>query len=104
MPFTVVGMVIVMGWISGASALATPDAEKGAGSAPKIKVDQPIHDFGTTWIGPVLKKTFVIKNEGDTPLHITKVNPACGCTVAGNYPTEIKPGESGEFPFSLNSR
>ena len=74
-----------------------------AGPRPIIKAENPVHDFKTVWVGPDLKHTFIIKNEGQETLRINAVRPACGCTVAGKYPTAIAPGESGEFPFSTNS-
>jgi thiol-disulfide isomerase/thioredoxin len=74
-------------------------------NAPRSRavVDEKMHDFGTHWIGPSLLHTFKIKNEGDAVLEIKSVKPSCGCTVAGAYPKEIKPGETGEFPFSVKS-
>ncbi|MFQ5590854.1 MAG: redoxin family protein, partial [Phycisphaerae bacterium] len=74
------------------------------GPKPKIVIPEPVHDFGETWMGPKLTHTFVIKNEGDAPLHIERVKPACGCTLAGAHPKVIQPGGSGEFPFSINSK
>ena len=73
------------------------------GPRPAIVADEPIHDFGAVWVGPLLKHSFVIKNEGTEVLKITRVKPSCGCTIAGDYPKELKPGESGSFPFSLTS-
>lgn len=73
------------------------------GPHPIIKVDQETHDFGPGWVGPPLKHSFKITNAGDAPLEITRVKPACGCTIAGNYPKTLAPGESGEFPFSMAS-
>lgn len=70
---------------------------------PVIKAPEPVQDFGTVWAGPTLKHTFIIKNEGPKTLDILKVKTSCGCTVAGQYPRKLKPGESGEFPFSINS-
>ncbi len=70
---------------------------------PIITCDKPSHDFGTIWIGPTLQHSFTIKNVGNAPLNITKVRPSCGCTIAGKYPSKIAPGESGVFPFALNS-
>ncbi len=68
-----------------------------------IEVTEPTHDFGVKWIGPKFDHTFVIKNAGDKTLEISRVKPSCGCTVAGNYPRKIEPGQSGEFPFSIAS-
>ena len=62
-----------------------------------------VHEFGETWIGPKLQHTFKITNKGSKPLQILKVRPSCGCTIAGNYPRTLEPGETGEFPFSINS-
>lgn len=94
----------------GASSVepATPEAaaaraEALKGPKPVIKPDEESHDFGPVWVGPPLKHTFKIKNEGDAELLISKVKPACGCTAAGEHPTKLAPGESGEFPFSLQS-
>jgi len=78
--------------------LLDPDAPR-----PIIKAEQDSHDFGTVWYGPILKHAFTVKNEGQTTLEITNVRPGCGCTIAGPYPKKIEPGESGEFPFSLQS-
>jgi len=74
-------------------------------SAPKpvIKVDETVHDFGGVWVGPPLRHSFKIKNEGEKTLEIGKVRPACGCTIAGEYPKKLEPGETGEFPFTMQS-
>jgi len=71
---------------------------------PVLKVDEMVHDFGVRWIGPDLRHTFTITNEGDATLRITKVRPACGCTIAGTYPRQLAPGESGQFPFKISTK
>lgn len=73
------------------------------GPHPVIKPDEEAHDFGQTWVGPPLAHSFKITNGGDAPLEISRVKPSCGCTIAGNYPKTLAPGESGEFPFSMAS-
>lgn len=73
------------------------------GPHPIAKPDETTHDFGSVWVGPPLKHAFKIKNEGDAPLEISKVKPSCGCTVAGDYPKKLDPGQEGEFPFSMMS-
>ena len=75
-----------------------PDADQ-----PIFAIDNMSHDFGTIWVGPKLEHTFKVTNKGTKPLEITKVRPSCGCTIAGNYPRKLAPGESGDFPFSINS-
>ena len=75
-----------------------------AGPKPVIKADALEHNFGTTWMGEPLKHSFKVTNAGDADLKITRVQPTCGCTIAGQYPSTLKPGESGDFPFSLNTQ
>lgn len=70
---------------------------------PIIECKDLVKDFGTVWVGPVLKHSFTIENKGEAPLRITKVRPSCGCTIAGPYPKMIEPGQSGSFPFSVHS-
>lgn len=94
--------------LMGAKPIDAVDGEaKAIGSdtnnKPVINSDQPVHDFGDIWTGPVLQHTFILKNEGNAPLDIGRVRPSCGCTVAGPYPKSIAPGETGEFPFSVAS-
>ncbi|NOX58478.1 MAG: DUF1573 domain-containing protein [Planctomycetes bacterium] len=72
--------------------------------APQISPVEPTHDFGKVWMGKNLKHTFVIKNTGNKPLKITRVKPSCGCTKKGKHPTEIAPGQSGEFTFGLATK
>jgi thiol-disulfide isomerase/thioredoxin len=83
---------------------ADPAKAPEAGAAgPVISVENSAHDFGTTWIGPTLDHSFKITNKGSEPLEIMRVRPSCGCTIAGKYPQKLEPGETGEFPFSINS-
>jgi thiol-disulfide isomerase/thioredoxin len=76
---------------------AAPD-----GPRPIISVDDPVVDFGEHWASPTMEHTFRIRNTGDAPLEITQVRPTCGCTVARDYPRTIEPGQTGDFPFTLN--
>ncbi len=88
--------------VAGEEAPAIPPADvKGPKSV--IKADETTHDFGSVWVGPPLKHAFKITNNGDAPLDISKVKPACGCTLAGDHPKKLEPGQSGEFPFSMQS-
>ncbi len=74
-----------------------------AGPKPIIHADNIEHDFGEQWAGGDLKHAFTLHNRGDAPLQITKVDARCGCTVAGPYPQLLKPGESGDVPFTLRT-
>jgi hypothetical protein len=49
--------------------------------APRIVCDEPEFDFGTRKETEVVEHRFVIKNEGEAPLNITRVRASCGCTA-----------------------
>jgi thiol-disulfide isomerase/thioredoxin len=72
-----------------------------AGTA-KLVVDEPLYDFGNIERGNLVKHAFVLRNEGDAPLNISGVKPACGCTVARLTSEVIKPGDEARLDVSLN--
>lgn len=84
---------------------APPDLPPGhsVGSAPRIHVEHPTHDFGQVWSGTVNKYTFQIQNLGQEPLQISQVKRSCGCTLAGEYDRVIGPGAVGQIPVSINT-
>ncbi len=59
---------------------------------PKIKISKSFHNFGS--IGPeeVAEQEFVIFNEGEAPLTISRAYTTCGCTTADFTSTIIPPG------------
>jgi hypothetical protein len=59
---------------------------------PKISVPVAYYDFGG--IGPrdVVKRKFVIRNEGEAPLTISRAYTTCGCTTAEFSARVIPPG------------
>ncbi len=63
------------------------------GPQPKIAVSEEFYSFGS--IGPtdVVTHDFVIKNEGDAPLTISRAYTTCGCTTADFSATVIPPGK-----------
>ncbi len=69
---------------------------------PKAVVPQPILEAGKKPKGDKLIGEFVIKNEGNAPLEISEVRPACGCTVA-DYPKTIAPGQSGTIKLTIDT-
>ncbi|MGB9678322.1 MAG: DUF1573 domain-containing protein, partial [Candidatus Ratteibacteria bacterium] len=52
--------------------------------SPKIKIEPKFYNFGEVLPGKKIVYSFVIKNEGNTPLIVTKIRKSCG------YCTEIK--------------
>lgn len=71
-----------------------------AGAAPRAAFTETQHDFGEVFEDRQLSHTFVIKNSGDAPLEILKVDPDCACTVP-RYDRTIPPGGQGEINLSI---
>ena len=67
-------------------------------NAQSISFDELVHDFGAILEdgGPVSYE-FVFKNTGDKPLIVSKVTPACGCTVSSWTKSPVKPEETGSI-------
>jgi hypothetical protein len=51
----------------------------------------------------VVKTAFVFTNTGDQVLELTHVQPACGCTTAGEWSRRVDPGQTGSIPIQFNS-
>lgn len=60
---------------------------------PKTVVPQSSYDFGR--IGPqdVVEHTFIVRNEGEAPLTISRAYTTCGCTTAEFSASVIPPGK-----------
>lgn len=90
----------------GSSPVAAADASASAGTAEKIgpraEVPEPLKDFGEVPKGQRLEHDYEIRNTGDEDLEITRVVPACGCTVA-EYDEVIAPGETGKVHAEINT-
>ena len=82
-----------------APAPATPGAPS---DGPRIKFDKDVFDAGKVPAGQALPHTFIFTNTGNQTLEVTKVNPTCGCTVAGTWTKTVEPGQTGTIPISVN--
>lgn len=78
----------------GIPVFASTPQETEIAAGPNAVVQEPIHEAGKVVRGDDIVHDFVIENQGDAPLNITDVRPACGCTVA-DYDETIPPGGSG---------
>lgn len=67
-----------------------------AAGSPKAVAVEPIKDAGNVAKGEKITHDFVIRNDGDAPLEITQVHPACGCTVV-EFDKTIAPGQTGKI-------
>lgn len=72
-------------------------------SAQKLVCAQPVYDFGEAHYRANIQHTFILKNEGDLPLEIKRIQPDQGCVVSPVSRSRLAPGEetrlSVEFPL-----
>ncbi len=69
-----------------------PFLPKG-GPQPKIAVSETLHSFGTLGPKDIVTYDFVIFNQGEAPLTISRAYTTCGCTVADFTAAVIPPGK-----------
>ena len=60
---------------------------------PKISVPNKYFDFGQVGAKDVVRRKFVIRNEGAAPLTISRAYTTCGCTTAEFSARVIPPGK-----------
>ncbi len=61
---------------------------------PKISVPNSYFDFGRIGAKEVVKTKFLVRNEGNAPLTISRAYTTCGCTTAGFTARVIPPGKA----------
>ena len=64
------------------------------GPQPAISISKTFHEFGSVGPNEVVKQEFVIVNEGEAPLTISRAYTTCGCTTANFTGTVIPPGDA----------
>lgn len=107
-PFTLTFAAALVASFPFAQIASAADAPSAATPAPKhigarLAIATPNHDFGTVAQGEPLQHEFKVANTGDELLTITEVKPSCGCTTTGDWPHQLKPGESGIIPIKLDT-
>lgn len=78
------------------SAVLLVAATLFAAGKPKAVAVEPIKDAGNVAKGEKIAHDFILRNDGDAPLEITQVHPACGCTVV-EFDKTIAPGKTGKI-------
>lgn len=72
-------------------------------AAPELAVEQGTFNFGTIPQGKKVQYGFKIKNSGDAPLQIKKLEAACGCTAVKPSTSVVQPGKSAEIDVIFDS-
>lgn len=63
------------------------------GPQPSIAVNQRYYDFGSLGPNDVVTRQFIIANNGEAPLTISRAYTTCGCTTADFTSAVIPPGK-----------
>ncbi len=63
------------------------------GPQPEIVISERFHDFGKIEPSEVVTKEFVISNNGQAPLTISRAYTTCGCTTGDFTSATIPPGK-----------
>lgn len=93
-PFRLCSGLLVAGWL--AVSVVPARAQQ-----PRLVCDEPVYDFGTADPSMPVEHTFVIRNEGDVTLEITRVHASCGCTVASISSQQVPPGGESKISARL---
>ncbi len=72
-------------------------------SAQTISFDKTTYDYGTVKTGADGHRMFTVKNTGDKPLIISKVQASCGCTTPEWSQDPIMPGKTAQIKVGYNT-
>jgi len=72
-------------------------------SAPKLKFDNTVYDFGNIKQGESVTTDFIFKNTGKSELNIRQTRASCGCTVSKPEKSTLAPGEQSTIKVTFNS-
>ncbi len=73
------------------------------GPQPNVMVDEAFYDFGRIGAKDVVTRTFVVRNDGDAPLTISRAYTTCGCTTAEVSADVIPPGKAVTVEFRFDA-
>lgn len=86
------------------SVVAETAASENSSLPPKAIVEERQHEFGVMAIGAELEHEFIVKNEGGSPLKLSKGKTSCKCTIANLDQAEILPGKSAPVHLTWQPR
>lgn len=70
---------------------------------PKIIVPSTYADFGVVGPRSIVKREFLVRNDGDAPLTISRAYTTCGCTVADFTARIVPPGKAALITLIFNA-
>lgn len=73
-------------------------------SAQTISFDKTVFEYGNVKVGADGHRVFVIKNTGDKPLIISRVQASCGCTTPEWSQEPIMPGKTADLKVGYDTK
>jgi hypothetical protein len=70
---------------------------------PKIVVPNTYADFGVVGPRAIVTREFLVRNDGDAPLTISRAYTTCGCTVADFTARIVAPGKAALITLIFNA-
>ncbi len=86
-----------------AGILTTTSLQAREPKGPRIEVEQERFDAGTVKAGTPISHVFKIRNAGDEPLLIDRVQPSGGCTAAVISSDHLEPGIEGQIKATVDT-
>lgn len=76
-------VVLIIGGIIAVALLANLNSDSGQAGTAKLVIESTRYDFGDVSMARgLVKKNFVLKNEGEADLKISNISTSCMCTTA----------------------
>lgn len=93
-------------WVAGAALfLAVLGFASAATAGPRLRVDNPVWDFGRIPNGTDQEHVFTVRNIGDADLQFLQVRPSCPeCLSAYAKPAVLRPGQEGGIVATFDPR
>lgn len=70
---------------------------------PRIAIPNAFFDFGQIGAKAIVTRKFLVRNEGEAPLTISRAYTTCGCTTAEFTARVIPPGKLAMVTLTLNA-
>lgn len=88
-------------WFAALAAGQQPEPVSPGG--PRLQLTPLQWNFGEVWQGEPLEFELTVASVGDAPLHITRVDPSCGCTTLTKPRDVLNPGESDKLVVKFDA-
>lgn len=97
---------MILGLLFGVTGFAQEAGQTvaGQGDGPVLKLDKVQHEYGDIEYGGDGSCIFIVTNNGNQPLIISKCQKSCGCTIPECPQVPIAPGASEEITIKYDTK